>query len=407
MLIRTGAPVLTLGLFLCLYVSSFVMADESASVSGRAGSLWVEDEHSALYWQGGASWRQGKQFYIDINVNRLSSDLPFADLTNRALVYDGGFDTGYAGLHMRGGFSRHGLIDMNIADKPFYNKGGEGFFVNPSLPVRLGAFTLTPSFLYGAAEWEDGSFYWFYGKPDIPALRVFGLDVSHEGRQRLSAKYFSLDLDILNNEETLLFESRFTGFFASYTESRRYSQTWLEAGLGWLYAAGSLQGALTAENQQYWLFPFAFFHVDASVRTHIGHASLSILYKPSVFRYSLALGALYIFRGHLDVTGHYRRKNIFGGGEFLENIDAGDFSHIGLAYMLVDAGIRPKIGQSKMARFSLGLQKAFLLPWGYEKYMADKESGGGGASSSGSGFQMKWLKTALLSGLSFYIKLSL
>jgi hypothetical protein len=401
------SPALAPGIFLCffIFVSHTLRAEEVFSLFGRMGSLFVRDGKASLYQQGGLSFRGGKTFHLDITANRLASDLPQAEVTSRALYYDAGLNTGPLRFDLRGGFFRHGLLDMSIMNKPFYNKGGEGFFLNPGLSLRLGDFTLRPSFLYGEAGWQEGSLYWFYGKPDLPALRLFGLEASYDAHT-LGLKYLDFDMDLLNNEEELLFESRFRAVSPSYGFSRRYYDTRLAGTLGWLYAEGDVHGALTAGNQQYWLFPFLFFQVDAGLKAHALYSFAQIRHNPGFFRYSAGLGLLHILQGETNVTAHYQQKNLFGGAERWEYPDQVNLGHFGFAFLSLGAGIEPlraKPGTS--LSLSLGLEKAFIIPWGYKKFLPAGTSGGSGADSSASiKPDTRQLLTVLLSGLSLYLK---
>jgi hypothetical protein len=398
-----GAPALAPGFFLYLFIFIFpgLCAEEIFSLSGRAGSLFVQDGKAALYQQGGLSFRDGKGFRFGITANRLASDLPQADVTNHAVYYDAGLNARPLAFGLKGGFFRHGFLDMTIMNKPFYNYGGEGFFLNPGLSLGLGAFTLRPSFLYAEAAWREGSLYWFYGKPDLPVLRLFGLEASYEAHT-LSLKYFGFDMDILNNEDELLFEGRFRGFSPSYSFSDRYYTTWFRGTLGWLYAEGDVGGALTSGNQQYWLFPFLFFRVNADVKAQALYGFAQIRHNPGFFRYSASLGILHILKGETSVTAHYKQKNLFGGAERWEYPDQVNLGNFGFAFLSLGAGIEPIPPKPGAARsLSLGLEKAFIIPWGYKKFMGGDTSGGG---SGASWLNARWLATALLSGLSLYLR---
>jgi hypothetical protein len=276
------------------------------------------------------------------------------------------------------------------------------------LAFHLGELTLRPSFLYGSAQWLDGSFYWFYGKPDLPSLRMYGLDAVYDGHA-FGMKYLSFDLDILNNDDIPLFEGRLNAFFPSYSFSRRYYNMWFTGTLGWIYAEGEAHGALTAGNQGYWLFPFLFFNVDAAVNAHIPWGMVNVRYEPGFFYCAATVGVLHIMDGEAGVTAYYRQKNLFGGKERREYPAPVNLTNLGLAFLVFDAGIKPG------KHVALGLEKIFAIPWGYKKIMEENSSEetsasgdipGGAALSFSSDSQMKWIRTALLSGLSVYVKAS-
>jgi hypothetical protein len=149
------------------------------------------------------------------------------------------------------------------------------------------------------------------------------------------------------------------------------------------------------------LFPFLFFHVDAGVEAQAVYGFAKIRHDPGFFHYSASLGVLHILRGDAGVTAHYQQKNLFGGAERWEYPDGVNLGHFGFAFLSLGAGIEPLKAKPGTPRsLSLGLEKAFIIPWGYKKFM-DAGSSGGGSSSS-----MRWVATAILSGLSLYLKAS-
>jgi len=148
--------------------------------------------------------------------------------------------------------------------------------------------------------------YWFFGKPKLPSLLIYGADLSLDQQNRfqhgLRAYGFSADLKITSNEDISLFDN-----------------------------------------------------------------------------------------GGADM--HYKIKKIFGGEEVVDTIKL-ELKGLGAAFLVLEAAF-PSLPLAGKLRLSLGLQKAFVIPWGYEKF-----SGGRYVETH------SMLMTALLSGLSIHGSLS-
>jgi hypothetical protein len=84
-----------------------------------------------------------------------------------------------------------------------------------------------------------------------------------------------------------------------------------EGTAGWLYTGGSVEGALTALDQDYALFPSNFFSVTGSLNTHIVYSLVRLLFWPSIFRFDITLGAAHIVEGELRADYHFKMKRLF------------------------------------------------------------------------------------------------
>ncbi|MDR2078853.1 MAG: hypothetical protein LBP74_03915 [Treponema sp.] len=179
-----------------------------------------------------------------------------------------------------------------------------------------------------------------------------------------------------------------------------------EGTLGWLYTAGTVEGALTMSNQQYALFPFRFFNLTGSLNMHLGYGLVQFRCKPSIFQFNISLGAANIFLDEVNATVYYRMKRLFGGSEFYDEIDPVGLTNLGAAFLLLDAGIKPVMRRPRNSSLLFGIQKAFVLPWGYEKLVHAVTETPAAPSSPENGLDKEMWRTILLSGLSFYLKLS-
>jgi hypothetical protein len=404
--------VLILGL-LCFFCIPLLCAGQTFSLSGQGGTIWVGTNGAAGYWRSSIDLTIGKQLYYGFDFSQVISNLPI--IRGSLFTASGrvGFDTNRVGLDISGGIFRQSRLDF-VGEEP-YNDGGIGAFFGLSSPVHLGRVTITPLLRHGEGKWQNGSFYWFFGKPDIPAFWVWGLSAAYDEQHALTFRYLSLNMDILSNDEEPLFASTLDCFTAYYRfrTGRLFKNLSFEGSLGWLYARGSVEGALTASNQHYWLFPYNFYRATGNLGAHAGFGAIDVRYKHAIFQYHLTLGAAHLFLGEAAATVHYKNKKLFGGGETVEAMTPINLGGLGAAFILLDFGLSDlRLGRHTTRTLSLGLKKAFVIPWGYDTLLnrQSPQSGNGQGeqgSSGSSGFQAEWLRTILLSGLSLYCTLSL
>jgi hypothetical protein len=395
------APTLALGLFLSLLFSRapLLAAGEIFSLSAEAGSPWVEDGAAVLYWQSGLSVKKGERFYSDLAFGRIASSLPWAEgavLGGRGKF---GFGLPRFGLDFSYGFLQHGLFSAETEIFSVRNDGGRFFYAGLEAPVRFGDWSVVPSFVYGSGSWDKGDLYWFFGKPDIPALAVYGLSVKYRERTELALRHLFMDMDVLPNDGAgQLFDSRLDAYAAYGRFSREIAGLRLGGSLGWLYAEAGINGALTDSNQHFVYFPYNFYRMNGSLDLHAGFGAVDLKQDFSFFHYRLMIGVAHIVQGGGLADIHYKKKTLFGGEEVFDKRSL-DLGGVGAAFMLFDAEFSPmRLGRREKTWLSLGLKKLFAVPWGYDKAAsgASSSSGGSGAPTGG------LLKTALLSGLSFY-----
>jgi hypothetical protein len=398
------APAAALGLFLFLAAVLPCGAADGLSLAGKTGALWADRDGAALYWGAGLSYKSGGRLFAEMNTGQLISSLAWADGDIDVVRYRGGFDSTGIGLRISGGFFRHDFFNADFGNSRFYNDGGRGYFINSLLKFHLGPVDISPSFLFGQANWDQGSFYWFFGRPDIPATYGYGLSAVYNTRHLLNLRYVTANLDIFSNDGEELFTADVDCFTAWYTLKGGAEIIRLEGTLGWLYAAGTAVGALTMSNQNYVFFPFRFFNVTGSMDVHLGYGLIGFVYNPVIFHFNISLGAANIFWGGVDAAFDYRMKKLFGGSELRGKIDPLSLANTGAAFLMLDAGIEPPTG-SRSSVFLFGFQKAFVIPWGYDK-LINPGGGDSGASPPADKPDTDMWRTILLSGLSFYLKLS-
>jgi hypothetical protein len=421
MFFRKRALALRLGLFI-YFCNSLAAQSVSGELSAGTGTLWVEDEGAAYYWHSGVtlalkpkipSWN----FYMGFDVGQFSSTLPWMNASAFGYVLKTGFDTQAGGITAAFGSFSHSFVKAVIDKMTVSNDKGHGFFVSLEAPMRFGFLRFVPGFLYGGASWGDGDMYWFFGKSDVPSFSGYGLDICFVQpyfQQSTDSQYthgpgfrnYSLKLNIVSNEKESLFNTRMNAVLFFYRFSFERPKIAFNGTLGWLYANASLDGALTSFNQPYFLFPFLFFNVKAQYKAHAGYAMSGFRYNHGIFRYNFDLGIFHIFFDNGGVELNYKMKKLFDGEEFFEEMNSG-IGGLGAAFLLLDAAAPAlPLHRNKNTRLSLGLRKAFIVPWGYEKlFPADAESSVINQAPQANEV-LSLVKTVLLSGLSIYGSIS-
>jgi hypothetical protein len=392
MIFDCKAPAAMLGLFL-YFALPLICAAQTTVYTGQAGVLWVEGDTLAWGWRQRFAHRPERGLSFGFNLGGLFSNLPWADSEAVIIGVNAGFKGERLGLDLFGGFWGHSRFEAGIGSYSFFNDGGSAYYAGTRASLGIGAFTLETSFLYGRAWWRNGDFYLFLGKPAIPAAYGLGFALAYE-RHRLNLAGLSLDPEILSTEEEGIFRGDLRGFTAAYTFLWESPRTRTAAVLGWVSALGQVEGALDLSNQHSFPVLFTFFKLSGALTAHGAYALIRAAFSPGVFQFRIDAGVLQGLGGEIRGSLHYRRTNLLGGEERTLEMDALDLGGMGAAFFLLDAGVRP----GRAGRFSLGIQKALAVPWGFERLFGPAGGGAGAARTSSADF----LRSLLLSGLSLY-----
>ena len=403
-----------LGLFFCFLLPLGAQEDSfsvEGEISTEAGTLWVEDDGAVWYWHSGLALTLGKYFFMGFDLGQVSANLPWAEGSFLGFMWRYGIDTPRGGFTFAGGSLSHSLVSATADKVVISNDGGDGFFLSIETPLRFGPLSVTPYLLSGEASWDEGDLYWFFGKPKLPALLIYGANLSLDQRGRyrhsLGSYGFSADLEIVSNKDDPLFDMGLDAGLFFYQFSREGEKLKFTGTLGWFFAKASLEGALTSSNQPYFLFPFSFYNINASFEIQAGFAGFRFRHRLGIFQYGFNLGALHIFYDQGGVNTHYRMKRLFGSGEAFDEINL-ELKGLGAAFLLLEAAF-PALPLRRQ-RLSLSLQKAFVVPWGYEKLLASDDDAAEppppAADNLSQADGRSLLKTVLLSGLSIRGSLS-
>jgi hypothetical protein len=410
MLCCKRALALWLGLFFYL-LSPLGARENPASVSGEvsagAGTLWVDDDGGAFFWRTGLKLDTGPRLFLRFGLGKVSSNLP--PISGSVLGFTGrfGIDAPRGGFFFAFGLFNQQPVTAAMEKVTVSNDGGRGYFLQFKTPLRFGPFGVTPCFVYGSADWAKGDLYWFFGKPDLPSLFVYGCDFGLEHHERyghgLVFRRLSADLNITGNENGSLFDTRINAGLFLYRFSLETLRTSFTGSLGWLYSGASFDGALTASNQPYFLFPFLSFDITAEFEIQAGLAAFGFRRRRGIVLYGFDLGAFHIFFDRGGVDTHYKMKRLFGGKEDSERIEV-ELKGFGGAFLLLKAELPELRVGTGGGRLSLGARKAFVVPWGYDKFLPSGTGSDGtapdGAFPPPETDSRSLIRTILLSGLS-------
>jgi len=186
--------------------------------------------------------------------------------------------------------------------------GGRITLFSASFPFSINSYVLEPAILFGNGVWERGDFQYFYGKPYLPFVLGFGMSL-YQGSNSFTANYMLCNGKILKNQEYVeLFDLNFYIYNAFYKlgASKNFN---LYAGFAGLNAEAA--GALTAENQGYFLFPYLFYETGGhlNIKTVYGMANLKV--ESALAEYGIDLGTLVVIREKNAGNLHYKYRKKF------------------------------------------------------------------------------------------------
>jgi len=392
------ALALWLGLF--FYLNLSLTAEPTAQLTTqefffKTGTLFVNDDGASYYRQTGLSLNQNNIFSLGLKIGEITSTLPLLDTSVSVLSGHYIIDTPEIGFNLTAGYFNHKDLNITIGNNHLFNEDGRGHLVSLKMPYNIGFFGITPFVFFCNASWKDGHFYWFFGKPKLSLLQVYGLNTSLElFNYKHNIGFYTLDanVDIVSNDYKHLFSSSLDAGLLSYKIEYNYSDIDFSGTIGWIYTKALLEGSLNTSNQLFPLFPYLFYNVNAFYNANAGFALFQLKHSVSILQFKYDLGIFHIFNneGKLDIN--YRRKTLFGGGTFHEE-SIPDLKDLGFMLLVLDVSI-PSMPIRESA-FSMGIQKAFIVPWGYKDIFTIETD------------TLSLIKTVLKSGFSLRLSINL
>jgi len=241
--------------------------------------------------------------------------------------------------------------------------GGRIVLLSASFPFSINSSVLEPSLLFGKGAWERGDFEYFYGKPDLPFVLGFGM-YFYQGSNSFAANYILFNGKILNNKETAeLFDLNFYIYNAFYKLSANKNFS-LYAGFAGLNAEAA--GALTAENQGYFLFPYSFYETGGylNIKTAYGIANLKA--ESALAEYGIDLGTLVVIREKNAGNLHYKYRKKFadyyGDKEVSRNFYSMSIKGSGIIFSVFSIQTKKiRLGENYI---QYGVKKPLAIPFG-------------------------------------------
>lgn len=308
----------------------------------------------------------------------------------------------YAGIGMQGLYCASSDISVN-ADHHYYNTGITMSCASVSLPLFLSgrgihsSVIIAPFFSAGTSLSGSGSFYWFYGKPSVPYSCRTGIAASFYGWNcSLSAGTLAFDID--SNEDACLVR-------ASCQYAGATADTDISAGpwtfrpsLGYTYAYGTFSGTLTADTQQYMLYPYDYYKADGYAAAHILSAGFGCTYAAGSWKFGIRTGAVFFMSqsGSYTASWKYKQSMLFDGSTGTRS---------GTLDMLDTAGCiaaTPSCSIDAPARnghVHAVISKTFIIPFTFRQ--AGCTSGSGGSTSDASVIDSSTVISWLFSGITF------
>ena len=389
---RAGAPCLLWGL---LFFAACSRVAGGAETGASGGILLYDDDRLITFWNGEASYKNSGAFENSLRFLRVNSGMPWLSTALSGVDYSAAMNFGAARPKAAAGLVTSSAVDVLSGNAKIRCDGADGFYAATSLGFDARGVEITPSFMFAKAWFGDGDFYRFYGKPDIPGFIHAGLSAEYEKAHMAGAAYERFDVNVLNNDGVTLFQSGnySAGIHYRYSLPARQRPWEFYAIAGLNYAELSADGALTAANQQYALFPYAFYNLNGKADAVAGWAMASLDIRGRRLEHRLKAGAGNIFGGSAGADAHYQYRKFYGDEEVSEPVVAIDLAGTGiafLAYTIESRGLT--IGNDIHVR--AGLRKILGCYWGMDKF-----SGAGGAGGKPVDYA-NLMKTILLSGLS-------
>ncbi|MDR0306356.1 MAG: hypothetical protein LBI42_05895 [Chitinispirillales bacterium] len=393
--------------FLILFADSLCSA-EDFNISGGSGILLHQDNGQIVFHSGKISYSDSSsQFENTVNFLGIGSDMPWLSTGIFAVGYSRGFDFNLVKPKLTAGLIKSSEIEIHSGQTKIKNGGSNGSYINSKLSFDIKEVKITSSLLYAKVNFQDGDFYHFYGKPNLPALMRMGLSAQYKKTHETGFTYDKFDINIFNNSGTLLFESN------NYSLGAYYKYSFDEPQIPWRfhmtsgvnYADIFVNGALTPANQQYFLFPYAFYEVNGKGNAAVGWMTLSFDLQRKLLKHRFDIIAANIFWGKLRADTHYKYRKFYGDDEVDKEVFNIDPAETGAAALIYSLKIRGPAVKNKIQIYA-GAQKAFGWYYGMDKF-TDKNNKNTGKNNTSSNIDYSsLLKTALLSGLAGNIKVT-
>jgi hypothetical protein len=254
-------------------------------------------------------------------------------------------------------------ISFNWNSTNIENGSGKIVLLSAAFPFRVNSYVLEPAILLGKGFWEKGDFEYFYGKPYLPFALGFGISF-YQGSNSFTLNYMLCDGRITNNQgDAELYNSEFYIYNALYkfNASRNLN---LYAGFAGLNAEAT--GALTAQNQGYFLFPYLFYKTSGYLNVKVVYGMANLKLESASAEYGIDLGALVAVSEKNAGNLHYKYRkkfaDYFGEEEIFQYFEPVRIKGSGIVFSILSIQTKKiRIGEKYI---QYGIKKPLAIPFG-------------------------------------------
>lgn len=373
----------------CIKVSAF-------ELTHTLTHLWSDSSGTAILyrWNAGGNFSAGRhEFSSAARISWLDSTVSYCETS----FLKGDFFAEYKNRRfgLSGDFSFSFADSVTVfADHVYSQEGVSGINARISVPVYIGDAVIKPYFSFFTAESKKGDFYWFYGNVENPYTGQYGVQFLYKNHE-FNGSFCAGTVHILNNEDSRLVGSSYNLFSVLYRQTWYAARAMFKPYSGCAFFFGDFNGALTSENQLYFLYPYKYYKVHGDIKAFAVLAGILFEYHRNSFLFSLDCNSIFFANqnGSYDVKWRYK-KNIFFDGS-----SGSDFGNIDFMNMMglfsVDSRCSYDIcfGELNMNMF---LSKIWLIPF---RVSAGGAFGGTSEGSDG-GISENLVFSWLFSGIS-------
>jgi hypothetical protein len=249
--------------------------------------------------------------------------------------------------------------------------GGKIVLLSAAFPFSINSYVLEPAILLGNGFWEKGDFEYFYGKPNLPFALGFGMSI-YRASNSFTLNYILCNGKIISNQGDIeLYNSEFYIYNVLYkfNASRNFS---LYAGFAGLNAEAV--GALTAENQGYFLFPYLFYETRGYLNVKAVYGMANLKLESASAEYAIDLGSLVAVSEKIAGNLHYKYRkkfaNYFGEEEIFEDFYPVRMKGSGIVFSILSIQTKKiRIGENYI---QYGIKKPLVISFG-EFFSAQQE----------------------------------
>ena len=379
----------------------FCMKVTAFELSHTFTHLWSDSSGTALLyrWNAGGNFSAGRhEFSSDARIYWLDSTVNYCETSFVKGDFFLEYKNSHFGLSGDFGFSFADSVTVS-ADRVYSQEGVSGINARISVPVYIGNAVVKPYFSFLTAETKKGDFYWFYGNVENPYTGQYGVQFLYKNHE-FDGSFCAGTVSILNNEDSRLVDASYNLFSVLYRQTWYARRAMFKPYSGCAFFFGNFNGALTSENQLYFLYPYKYYKVHGDIKALAVLAGILFEYRRNSFLFSLDCNSIFFANqnGSYDVKWRYKKNILFDGSS---GSDFGNIDFINMTGLVsVNSKCAYDICFSKL-NMNVFLSKIWLIP-----FRLSSGDGSGGTSGDSDGgisenFVFSWIFSGISAGISF------